>query len=78
MTDISAAGPRRPYHLLPVLGWIIRDLERDFRGNIGYAALIAVTALILAMKTWGLVALGLTALACVPVMFVILILLTQG
>jgi hypothetical protein len=33
---------------------------------------------VLAVKTWGLVALALTALAAVPVMFVLLIALTQG
>ncbi len=41
-------------------------------------ALLAVAGLALAVKTWGLVALGLTALASVPVMFVVLILLTLG
>ena len=41
-------------------------------------ALLAVAGLALAVKTWGLVALGLTALAAVPVMFVVLILLTLG
>ena len=40
--------------------------------------LLAVAGLALAIKTWGLVALGLTALATVPVMFVVLILLTLG
>ncbi|MCR9149928.1 MAG: hypothetical protein NXH83_07120 [Rhodobacteraceae bacterium] len=41
-------------------------------------ALLAVAGVALAVKTWGLVALGLTALATVPVMFVVLILLTLG
>ncbi|NIZ09943.1 hypothetical protein [Pseudooceanicola sp. HF7] len=77
MTD-AAQFPRRAWHYIPVLGWILRDLQRDFFGNIGYAALIFVTAMILAVKTWGLVALGITALATVPVMFVVLILLTRG
>jgi hypothetical protein len=36
------------------------------------------TGVALAVKTWGLVALGLTALALVPVIFVTLILLTIG
>ena len=40
--------------------------------------LLAVTGLALAVKTWGLVALGLTALALVPVMFTVLILITIG
>lgn len=78
MTDSTTPAPRRAYHYIPLLGWILRDLERDFRGNIGYALVIVFTALVLAIKTWGLVALGLTALACVPVMFAILILLSRG
>ena len=39
---------------------------------------LVVVALALAVKTWGLVALGLTALACVPVMFAVLLLITVG
>ena len=74
----TLAAPRRLYHYIPLIGWMLRDLERDFRGHIGYAALIVLTALVLALKTWGLVALGLAALAMVPVMFVVLILLTRG
>jgi len=40
--------------------------------------LLAVVGLALAVKTWGLVALGLTALATVPVIFTVLILITVG
>jgi len=40
--------------------------------------LLAVVGLALAVKTWGLVALGLTALATVPVIFSVLILITVG
>lgn len=74
----TATAPRRLYHHIPLLGWILRDLQRDFIGNIGYAGLIALTALVLAIKTWGLVALGLTALALVPVCMVLLVLMTRG
>ena len=43
-------------------------------------ALVAlfVVVMALAVKTWGLVALGLTAVAFVPVMMVILIAITLG
>ena len=74
----STPTASHPLFHLPVLGWIARDLNRDFHGNIWYAVMIFLTALVLAVKTWGLVALGLTALSLVPVMFVILILLTVG
>lgn len=39
---------------------------------------LAVAGLALAIKTWGLVALGLAALATVPVIFTVLILITIG
>ncbi len=77
MTD-TPVPPRRIWHRVPVLGWFARDLEHDFFGNIGYFLIIVLTALILAVKWWGLVAIGLTALATVPVMFTILILISRG
>ena len=39
---------------------------------------ILLALLVLAVKTWGLVALGLTAIATVPVVFLILFLITIG
>jgi hypothetical protein len=54
-----------------------RDIARD-PDSIWYALVILLTILILAVKTWGLVALTLTAVAMVPVMFVLLICITQG
>lgn len=66
------------YYRIPVFGWIAKDLVHGSRDNILYFHVIAITALVLAMKTWGLVALGLTALATVPVIFAVLILITIG
>ena len=77
MSDIPAPVSH-PLYRLPILGWIARDLARDFHGNIWYAVVIVLTAIVLAVKTWGLVALGLTALALVPVIFTLLILITVG
>ena len=77
MSDTTPTASH-PLYRLPLLGWIARDLTRDFHGNIWYALVIFLTALVLAVKTWGLVALGLTALAFVPVVFTILILITVG
>ncbi|KGM48057.1 hypothetical protein [Pseudooceanicola atlanticus] len=77
MSDIPAPASN-PLYRLPILGWIARDLARDFHGNIWYAVVIVLTAIVLAVKTWGLVALGLTALALVPVIFTLLILITVG
>lgn len=74
----AADAPRGLIYRLPILGWFARDLARDFHGNIYYFLLIVVTALVLAVKTWGLVALGLTAVCLTPVIFVVLLTLTVG
>ena len=67
----------RSLYAVPVFGWIARDIARG-PDNIWCALVILLTVLVLAVKIWGLVALALTALAAVPVMFVLLIALTQG
>jgi hypothetical protein len=75
----------RPHHsiltralrALPVIGWIARDMSKGV-DNVFYALMILLTGVVLAVQVWGLVALVITALAAVPVMFVILIRLTIG
>lgn len=57
---------------LPLIGWIARDIGRDVN-IVFYLLAIALTALALAVKTWGLVALTMAALPMVPVMFAIFI-----
>lgn len=61
---------------VPVIGQVIRDIERD-TNSIYYLLVILLTVLILAIQTWGLPALVLTALALVPAMFVLLILIAR-
>lgn len=78
MTTFTGLDRLPWYYRIPVFGWIAKDLIHGSRDNIVYFLIIVVTALVLAMKTWGLVALGLTALATVPVVFIILILITVG
>jgi len=56
----------------PVIGPLSRAIERDHT-TFYYLLVILVTALVLAVKTWGLVALTLTALAAVPCMFLFLL-----
>ena len=68
---------KRGFHSIPVIGWIARDIARD-HDSIWYALVILLTVLVLAVKTWGIVALAMTALAAVPVIFVILIAITLG
>ncbi len=73
-------GPSRLpwYYRIPLFGWIAKDIVHGGRENILYLIVILLTALVLAVKTWGLVALGLTALASVPVIFLLLFLITIG
>jgi hypothetical protein len=78
MTPTTPARPRHWFYSVPVLGWIARDLAHGPDDTIWYVLVIALTALVLAVKTWGLVALGLTALAAVPLVFLALILITLG
>jgi hypothetical protein len=66
----------RIYYATPILGPLTRAIEKDI-DLIWYVLVILLTALVLAVKTWGLVALTLTALAMVPVMFAILIILAR-
>lgn len=62
-TDVSPAPIR-----IPVLGHLARALGQDI--NLAfYLITIFITAVVLAVMTWGLPALVLTALALVPVMF---------
>lgn len=65
----------RFFRALPVIGRVIRDIERDV-DTIFYVIAILVTALVLAVQTWGLAALVVSAVAFVPVMFVLLIWIT--
>lgn len=79
MTAISLTAPNplgRLFRAIPVIGGLIRAIEREI-DTIYYLLVIALTALVLAIQTWGLAALVLTALAMVPVMFVILVILAR-
>ena len=72
-------APRLPwYYSIPLFGWIARDLVHGTRDNLLYFLVTLVTLLVLAVKTWGLVALTMVALAAVPVSFALLILISVG
>lgn len=60
----------------PIVGQVIRDVERD-TSSIYYLIVIFLTAVVLGIQTFGLPALVLTALALVPVMFVLLVLIAR-
>ncbi len=65
----------RLFRALPVIGRVIRDVERDI-DTIFYVLVIALTAMVLAVQFWGLAALVVAAVALVPVMFTLLIWVT--
>ena len=80
MTPTLPARPPLALRLLyavPLLGIIARDISNGV-DNVFYALMIFVTLIVLAVNVWGVVALAMTALAMVPVMFVLLILITRG
>lgn len=76
-----AAAPAQPsfaarlLHATPILGSLAHDIARDI-SVIYYVLTILLTLLVLAIQTWGLAALVLTAVAFVPVMFCMLIWIT--
>jgi hypothetical protein len=76
MTAQALSAPSRLARSTPILGRVIRYIERD-SDTIYYLLTILLTALVLAIQTWGLPALVLTALALVPVMFTLLIILAR-
>ena len=79
MTAATLSPPSLPGRILraiPVVGGLIRAVEREV-DTIYYILVTLLTALVLAIQTWGLPALVLTAVAMVPVMFVILIILAR-
>ena len=82
MTDMSLSyrrpSPgRRALYAIPFLGQVARDIARDI-DSVFYALVILVTLLVLAVQVWGLAALVVSAVAFVPVMFTLLILITLG
>lgn len=79
MTEaLSPPSPlMRVIHAIPFIGQVARDIAED-PDAIFYALVILVTCIVLAVKTWGLVALAMSALAMVPVMFVLLIMISRG
>ena len=69
----SPAG--RILRSVPVVGRVVRDIEREI-DTVYYLIVIFLTAVVLAVQTWGLAALVVTAVSLVPVMFILLIWIT--
>lgn len=77
--SLNPPAPRKPWFTrIPLISQIGRELASGNTGTVLAFLVIVLTVLALAIRTWGLVVLGLTALACVPVIFVLLIAITVG
>jgi len=73
-----STSPSRSARILnatPILGSLARDISRDIN-TVFYLLVILITLVVLAIKVWGVVALAMSALALVPVVFVILLWIT--
>lgn len=79
MTAVTDISPLRDGILrrLPILGRIIRDIERE-PDAIFYLIVGVLSLIIIGTVTYGLHVLALSALAMVPVIFTVLILITLG
>ncbi|WP_273522944.1 hypothetical protein [Rhodosalinus sediminis] len=69
---------RRAFYAIPVIGWIARDLAEGGSDNIYYLLVAVLSLWAIAVMTWGLPALTLTAVALVPAIMATLVLLTIG
>jgi len=54
---------RRAFYAIPVIGWIARDLAEGGSDNIYYLLVAVLSLWAIAVMTWGLPALTLTAVA---------------
>jgi hypothetical protein len=73
-----STSPSRGARILnatPILGSLARDISRDIN-TVFYLLVILITLVVLAIKVWGVVALAMSALALVPMVFVILLWIT--
>ena len=78
ITDPILPRWQRLFFRIPVIGWIARDVMFGDKNNF-WAALIAFISLwMCSALTFGLPGLYLPALALVPVVFGLLLLITKG
>lgn len=63
---------------LPVLGRIAREIAEGDADNKWYLLVAILSAVGVAVLTWGLPALVVTAVAAVPVCFLMLVLISRG
>lgn len=69
---------QRLFFAIPILGWIARDVTQGGAENLWYAIVLFVSLWGISALTFGLPGLFLPALAMVPVIFAVLLLITWG
>lgn len=83
-TDDSTPPPeqrplwQRLFLAVPVIGWVARDLLYGDKDNIWYALVMVVSLWIISGMTFGLPGVYMPAVALVPIIFAILLLITWG
>lgn len=68
----------RLFFAVPVIGWIARDLVLGDKDNIWYALAMVVSLWGISGLTYGVPGLYLPALALVPIVFLVLLIITWG
>ena len=77
-----AANIRRPsllqrlFFAIPVIGWVARDVMFGDKNNIWFALFMFVSLWAISALTFGLPGLYLPAVALVPILFTVLIVIT--
>lgn len=69
---------QRLFFKIPVIGWVARDLLFGDKNNVWFAIIGFVSLWMSAALTFGLPGLYLPAVALVPVIFIVLLLITKG
>lgn len=69
---------QRLFFAVPVIGWVAKDLLLGDKNNVWFALIAFVSLWLSSALVFGLPGLYLPALALVPVMFIVLLLITKG
>jgi hypothetical protein len=67
---------QRLFFLVPIIGWVARDLIHGDESNIWYAIVLFVSLWLIAILLFGVPGLYIPAVLMVPVIFGFLILIT--
>jgi len=68
----------RAIYAVPVVGWVLKDVAHGDPANKWWLLFILASVWVMAIMTFGYPAVILPALAAVPTMFVILLIITRG